>query len=298
MPIRITCRCGQSLSVPDAMAGKSGKCPKCSESIRIPTPVSNAPAAPATAGKAISQGQKKVKPVEAKPAQSGALDQLFADAGLEKKKGPECPSCKAPIDANAAMCVKCGFNLTTGQKVKGVAAEALVEVGRFSNRQLNDADKSLKKESEADEKAKYTGAPWWVSLAVILGLMTIIVFGVIMVEGLGPDENEDGLSLKAPETTLRGKIQRLPLPNALLFVGSIVSIMVVVMAWIATCATAFRDKIGQGFLCLIPPYPHYYSFAHRKTMGSTMWILWGWTVVLIALAIGLTTTGTLKFMMK
>ncbi len=119
-----------------------------------------------------------------------------------------------------------------------------------------------------------------------------------MVEGSGPEENEDGVSLRAPASTIRGKIQRLPIPNALMFVGSLVSGTVVIMAWIATCAAAFRDKVGQGILCLIPPYPHYYCFANRKTMGSTMRILWGWTAVLIALVIGMINTGTLKFMLQ
>ncbi len=36
MPIRIQCQCGHSLQVPDQLAGKSGKCPKCSNVIKIP----------------------------------------------------------------------------------------------------------------------------------------------------------------------------------------------------------------------------------------------------------------------
>ncbi len=309
MPIRVTCRCGQSLSVPDAMAGKSGKCPKCEEIIRIPGASSQAASTATTSsasGKGAQPPQKAVKPARTKPTASGqakptagggALDQLFSDAGLDKKKGPECPSCKAPIQPGAMICVKCGFNLTTGQKIKGVAIESPKDPAQFANRQLSDADRSLRKETEADEKAKYTGAPWWVSLAVVLGLVTVIAFGVIMVEGRGGDESE-GVSLRAPANTIRGKIQRLPIPNAMMLIGALVSSMVVAMAWIATCATAFRDKIGQGILCLIPPYPHYYCFVHRKTMGSTMGILWGWSIVLIASMIWMASNGTLQFMMQ
>ncbi len=305
MPIRVVCRCGQSLSVPDAMAGKSGKCPKCSEVVKIPAGTSATNPGP---GKVTTLPPKTTKPGSAKPAMSGqskptsnsggALDQLFAEAGLDKKKGPECPSCKASIGTNAAICVKCGFNLTTGQQLKGVAIESSNDPSQFANRQLEHAHRSLKKETEADEKAKYTGAPWWVSLAVVLGLVMVIAFGVIMVEGRGPAETEDGVSLKAPANSVRGKIQRLPFPNAMLVVGASVSSMVVLMAWIATCAAAFQDKIGQGFLCLIPPYPHYYSFANRVKLGSTMRILWGWTAVLIAMMVGLASTGTLQFMLK
>lgn len=304
MPIRVTCSCGQSLSVPDAMAGKSGKCPKCAGIIRIPATSTNAATSStgsqATGSQATgSQAGKTEKPPEKRPspaslsspATGGALDRLFAEAGLDKKKGPECPACKSPIDPTASICVKCGFNLATGQKMKGVAVEVAGDPAQFVNRQLNEAHLSLKKETEADEKAKFTGAPWWVSLAVVLGLMSVIAFGIILVEGRGMDS--EGESLAAPMTTMKGRIQHLPIPNALMAVGWLVSSIVLMMAWIATTAAAFRDKVAQGFLCLIIPFfVHYYSFNKRSIMKSTMTILWGWSVVWIALAIGMFTTGT------
>lgn len=41
MPIEVTCRsCGKILILKDTMAGKSGKCPKCGNIIRVPRPVS------------------------------------------------------------------------------------------------------------------------------------------------------------------------------------------------------------------------------------------------------------------
>ncbi len=295
MPIRVSCSCGQSLSVPDAMAGKSGKCPKCAGIIRVPAQSGAAPPSPAKASSTPKQAVAAAKPTKsAQPKPStggGGLDQLFAEAGLDKKKGPECPSCQAPIDPLATLCVKCGLNLATGQKTAGLAEPvAASDPAQFANRQLNEAKKSLVKEFEADEAAKFTGAPWWVSLAVVLGMLTIIAFGVIMVEGFGKDA--DGESLMAPETSLKGKIQRLG-PNVLLVVGSLVSCFVIVMAWIATFAEAFRDKASQGLLCLLVPfYAHYYSYAGGKKMFSTMKILWGWTIVLIALVIGLVVTGT------
>jgi len=305
MPIRVSCSCGQSLSVADAMAGKSGKCPKCGGIIRIParsaatTPSPKpAPKASAAPKQAVAEA-KPSKTVQPKPsAGGGALDQLFAEAGLDKIKGPECPSCQAPIDPSATLCVQCGMNLATGQKTAGLAAPVIAssDPAQFANRQLNDAKKSLVKEFEADEAAKYTGAPWWVSLAVVLGMITIIAFGVIMVEGFGVDA--DGESLMAPETTLKGKIQRLG-PNVLLVVGALVSCFVIVMAWIATFSEAFREKASQGFLCLLVPfYAHYYCYTGGKKMLSTMKILWGWTVVWIALAITLVTTGTWQLLTK
>jgi hypothetical protein len=37
MPIEVTCGCGRVISVPDAHAGKRGKCPSCGSVVFIPT---------------------------------------------------------------------------------------------------------------------------------------------------------------------------------------------------------------------------------------------------------------------
>lgn len=303
MPIRVQCRCGQTLSVPDAMAGKSGKCPKCAEIIRIPAASSSGSTKPAGATKAPVQPVKPTKspnPTASQPKSppvGGALDQLFADAGLGKKAGPECPSCKAPIDPTATLCVRCGFHLASGQKIRGVEIFEPDAPDAAVNRQLKEAKQSLKKEYDADEAAKFTGSPWWVALAVVLGVMTIIAFGVTLVEGWS--RNADGDLVQAAETTLKGKVQRLPVPNAFMVIGAMVSSMVVVMAWIATTAAAFKDKVSQGILCFaIPFYAHYYAIKERKKMGGTMRIFVGWSVVWIGLLIGLFTTGTIQYLSK
>jgi len=38
MPITFHCSCGQSLTVPNAYAGRGGKCPRCSQSVVAPAP--------------------------------------------------------------------------------------------------------------------------------------------------------------------------------------------------------------------------------------------------------------------
>jgi len=307
MPIRVTCRCGQSLSVADAMAGKSGKCPKCSEILRIPSSSGGSETASSAAkGTSKPKSASTTSPIP-KPAavakkssapSDNALDKLFSEAGLDKPKGPQCPSCKAPIDPNAALCTSCGFHLATGQKMKGAEIEtASLDPEAFANRQLNEAKKSLKKEYDADEAAKFTGAPWWVALALVLGMITVIAFGVILVEGFSKDD--EGEAIQAVETSFKGKLQRLPLPNALAVIGTLVSAMVVTMAWIATSAAAFRDQAAQGLMCIaIPFYAHYYCFKERLTMKSTMSILWGWSVVLIVLGTIVLTTGSLAHLLK
>lgn len=44
MPIDVVCQCGRKASVPDAMAGKKGKCPACGEILSIPVAAVMAPA--------------------------------------------------------------------------------------------------------------------------------------------------------------------------------------------------------------------------------------------------------------
>jgi hypothetical protein len=75
MPIKLKCSCGQTLTVPDALAGKTGKCPKCQAAIKIPSAAAGAseskpaPAKPAaTTAAASSPKSAASKPAATKPA--------------------------------------------------------------------------------------------------------------------------------------------------------------------------------------------------------------------------------------
>ncbi len=84
MAIPVTCEaCGKSLKVPDKLAGKKAKCPKCQEVIRIP-------------------GERK----------SGRIPSAAA--------GNDCPSCGRSLGAGDVFCVGCGYDLRTGKKVPGL----------------------------------------------------------------------------------------------------------------------------------------------------------------------------------
>ncbi len=107
MPIRVTCSCGYSTNAPDEMAGKSGRCPKCKATLKIPGSKPAPSATPASTGKPTTQQSTKAprqspaeQPAVARSAQgapAGALDSLYADVGLIQNKGPVCPSCTAPV---------------------------------------------------------------------------------------------------------------------------------------------------------------------------------------------------------
>lgn len=299
------------------MAGKTAKCPKCNSTISIPSvpqstaleskrnPGGNATTKPSTVppGKASSAGKPSSATKAAassKPAAvafpstskaaspkaaTGALDQLFADAGLDKQPARICPSCKAELSPDATLCVSCGLNLGTGEQLSGFKVAGEVEdIPKFNDYRLNRAAKSLQKEQADELELRFVGAPWWVSLAVVLGLITITVFGVIYVEGM--DSNAEGAkSMKAPSTSFEGRVQRQSPGRLIVIVCFLVSSMVVVMATIAVQVKAFQKKMQTGFLTLIPGYAQYYSIVARKHLRSTTKILWIWTVLWIIFAV-------------
>jgi hypothetical protein len=286
MPIRVSCSCGHALSVPDAYAGKSGKCPKCGETIRIPAAkaASGSPKPPSVAPVPTKAKAPQTPAKTATPTSGGALDQLFADAGLGKKSGPVCPGCQAPIKQGSVICVECGFNLQAGQKILGHTLSVAADKGPFEHKALNEADRFLKKESEDDEALKFVGMPWWVYLAFVIGIGMLITFGVIVREG--SIRNEDGELMQAPAETLNGKIQRLSLTGALLVISLAISGMVTCMASMATQVIAFKEKVVCGLLSFfIPGYLYYYAISRRKKMWKTSFILLIWSFAAIVLLV-------------
>jgi len=296
MPIRVTCQCGASLNIPDAMAGKSAKCPKCGKPLTIPqlnasggspktpsnkTSTSSPPSDLARSGPTTKPAGLAAVPGAAVP---GALEQLFADAGLDKQPAQKCPNCKTEITPGAALCVACGLNLTTGETLKGfkIAGEEEDEGPKFKDYRLTRAARSIKKEKNEEMELRFVGAPWWVYLAIVFGLITITVFGVIYVDGLG---GEEGASSKASIKSFEGRVQRQPPQRLLIIVSFLVSSMVVMMATIAIQVKAFQRNVKSGFLTFIPGYAHYYSIAARKHLRSTTKILWIWTIVMIVFSV-------------
>lgn len=112
MPIKVSCKCGQSFAAKDEMAGKTVRCPKCKQPLKIPGP-----------GGARRPGPTAAQPHASQPAApaGGGMDDLFDEIGLAPAEpvtaGPRCPSCGKGLPPHAILCVHCGFNLQTGQRV-------------------------------------------------------------------------------------------------------------------------------------------------------------------------------------
>jgi phage FluMu protein Com len=98
MKVQFTCEhCGKVLAADDQHAGKQGKCPQCAGVFTIPT---------APAGEETN-------------AEADQVDQGTVESGPKA-----CPSCGAAADAEAVICVSCGYNFKTGKQLSTVIEEA------------------------------------------------------------------------------------------------------------------------------------------------------------------------------
>lgn len=123
--------CSQKLEAPEEGAGRSIACPTCSEQIQIPateppkeapketpeeaaeeTPEEAAEGAPEKAAK--EGGEKKWRLPRTQGARLGGRDRTRT----QSRGAAECPECGASLATDAVLCVGCGLNLETGEKVR------------------------------------------------------------------------------------------------------------------------------------------------------------------------------------
>ena len=151
MPIKVTCSCGAKFAAKDELAGKKVKCPKCQVPLVIPAaqgqpsgpqqqqqaPRPVQPAAPAPQPQARPDDIFALAPQEGnrQVASDPFMSELLAEAGVVSDpnyRGPRCPGCNAPIAQSAVLCVKCGFDLRTGHRIKSEVGQTS-EFGHLSH---------------------------------------------------------------------------------------------------------------------------------------------------------------------
>ncbi len=154
----------------------------------------------------------------------------------------------------------------------GVVSQKLEE--NFEDERLHQASISLKRDAETEARLRFVGAPWWVTLAILLGLIIVILAGVSKVSATASDDY-------APEGTVIYAMQKMPVVTLLPFVGILVSGMVFFMSYLAMLVAAFKTSVGNGLLTFfIPFYSHFFAFTNRKRIGSGATIHLIWTVLL------------------
>ena len=106
MPVTVSCGCGKTLSVPERLLGKKVRCPGCGAVF-----VAQAPGA-------------------VEPEGGFALDDGYqTDAPPPSAPGPEasmrfCKSCGASMQPDALVCLECGVNQDTGDRVGSLSKSA------------------------------------------------------------------------------------------------------------------------------------------------------------------------------
>lgn len=250
MPIKVSCTCGQSFAAKDELAGKTVKCPKCAQPLRIP-----APAAP----KAAMAGAPA-----AAPSAPAGMSSLFDEAGV--KAAPVganlCPGCAQPLPANAVLCVKCGYNVKLGRKMttvsagKGGAGHG-VHGGDAAATLLARAAESIEDAAEAERMKTGEGLPWWAYLVAMGGVVGFMV--MMMTLPMAYAFNAAG--------------------GLLLFIG----FLVCVYSGIRLLIIAFQESTLQGVLYLfIGPYQIYYVFTRWETCAGYFLMNLGGAVIFAA----------------
>ena len=158
MPIKVACRCGQQFAAKDELAGKTVKCPQCSQPLTIPRPQA--------------------------AAVGGNVSSLLDEAGMAAATtAARCPSCSAVLPDGAVLCVQCGYNAKTGRRMSTIRVSETGEeeplegvIPTTGNMLLDKASRELRKE-EVESAKQWTGMPWW---ALLIMLIAMIVFTVTM----------------------------------------------------------------------------------------------------------------------
>jgi hypothetical protein len=255
MPIKITCSCGYAASVPDEMAGKTGRCPKCKSAIKIPA----AAAAVAT---------KPARPAASSPSPSkptSALDGLLQEAGLTEKKGNLCPSCGSSVTAGSVICVKCGFHLTEGTKLE---AHKVASTKGLGNKNLNEAAAMMEREAQTEKQINSAGSPWWMMLSVLVGI-SVLIGGLIIKQQAVTTEKKSTIEVFR-------RIQDADYLTVLAASFGLAMIMTSNFANLAILIIAFKESAKQGLLYFfVPFYALYYMFSRIKSkrLLSTVIIL-------------------------
>lgn len=105
--IQVTCDvCGQEFDVPADQAGRTVKCVRCEAAVAVPFLDAE-----------VSEPTPKLRIKRDTPIGGGPIK--------------TCPQCSTKADADAAICVSCGFDFRTGRKLQeaGKSSHALVLVG-------------------------------------------------------------------------------------------------------------------------------------------------------------------------
>lgn len=268
MPIKVTCACGQSFAAKDELAGRTVKCPKCSQPLAIPAAGAGA-AMPAAATQPMPQRPAMPQqPLAAAPAAHSAGG-LFDEIGISAAPAgtSPCPGCRAPMPLGAILCVQCGYNLQLGRRMETMRIGADGQVGHTSvvDSILSKAARAIQEEKEEERKKVREGIPWWGYLLMLMSLVGFLAMMMLMPQGAAVGV-AGGLAV---------------------FFGAALALF----AYIRLLIVAFRENPGHGLGCLLCwPYVIYFLVI-KWDECSGFFFIWLGGQVLQGIGYGVLTFG-------
>ncbi len=164
--------CGKAYRWKDDLAGRKVKC-KCGEVFRMTAPGSPAPSAPVVGSVTdktgeLSDGYDLHDTGLHAPAHGAA-------PGSSSDGDGRCPSCNQPVKPNAVICINCGFNLKSGQRLQTAVGKPTEEapIGGKATAALTGGTSRIAKAVE--DREDDTPTPKWKDLYLPAAL---IVLGV------------------------------------------------------------------------------------------------------------------------
>jgi hypothetical protein len=211
MAIKVQCSCGKAFAAKEELAGKTVKCPGCQKPLKIPG--GSAPAKAAAKPDAAKASSGKPSPAKSAPAKSQGDDDdyslsaeepaprptssLFDEIGLKAapKGTMPCPGCSEPLPQEAVVCVKCGYNMKLGRKMKtlstGGGGEGHVGHGVVAQDLMDRAADVIDDDEEAEASKDKEGMPWWVYLVILIVLIGLAAY-MLNRGGGSSEESKDG----------------------------------------------------------------------------------------------------------
>jgi len=270
MPIKVACKCGQRFAAPDKLAGKAVKCPKCGQPLRIPAAGTQQPGAQ----KPVAQQPRPQQPT---PQQGAGLGGLLDEIGLAPAPttGPKCPSCGAAITQGAVICVECGFNSMTGQRMQSLA-EGQAAAGApmtEGEKLLAKAEKEIR-ESPALKQGRHDfGDEGFKAYMVTCGMITAIVAGLIFGAGFLWFVNTQIFNEDTNVLTMVS------------FFVMIVGLLLILFSWVQVVGVSFTEHPTHGMLTLLTGiyFVIYMLMRSWKLQAAIIVYLVGCNMLLLAL---------------
>lgn len=207
------------------------------------------------------------------PQAPSALDGLFEAAGLTQRQGNFCPSCDAPVQPGAVLCVKCGLNFA-----EGVVHEAhkVQSTKQFGNKRLNEAADMMAREADTQNRLLGSGTPWWFMVAGLAGLIVFIGGALIKMDAI--------TSGQISGNKMMARIQNAHMMTVLVASAGAASSLVASFSYIALVAGAFFETTKQGLLCLLAPfYVVYYMFSRIKSRRLMSTVIMFWVTLILGI---------------